>query len=196
MSSADVAKFGGDPVGGINTITNTGGTTFDGHQMRWKKVYGTYDIEIVDPPEWPTVDCTPINVHYLPSPNFYPPDEQAGTPGGYGCFDNLVFECMHESCNDPARHFTHAGADFALGNYLTEFKDEDSNTRVADWLTSTFVYNPTSDQYKTTASNEHELSGGVRRFITVEDTNQLLWKQIRAVAPTILPTPVEKCAPW
>lgn len=30
----------------------------------------------------------------------------------------------------------------------------------------------------------------------MEDSNVLLWKQIRAVSPTVLPTPVEKCAPW
>jgi len=74
------------------------------NQLQWKKVTGNYNIEIVDAEDWPVINCTPLGVKYYPSPNFYPPNVEAGTPGGYACYgNNFVFECIHETCNHPDR---------------------------------------------------------------------------------------------
>lgn len=188
MTSADVKANGDEPATMASVTTETG------LQNRWKKLNGEYDIEVIDAPEWPIVDCTPISADYLPSPNFYPPDELAGTPGGYGCFNDYVFECMHEACNDPSRHFidTTNTDPFKITNYLDEFKKQSpASAIIPDWLTKHFVYDPSIDHYNVAALNQP-----ISNYIRVEDTNQLLWRQVRAVHESSLPTPTEKCSPW
>ena len=148
----------------------------DYKNVYWHMLDGvSYKIEEKDFLQWPELEyCQPIDATHYPSPSFFPPDPIAVTPGGYGCRDGYVFECMYERCNDP----------YLLGLNFVWF---DATIEAREAFLDSILMRPID-------TNVPDVNN--KRNWYYRDTTKLVWRQVKKLAPRQPVKVQEDCRPW